>query len=136
MSRTLSDFQRKQPTFEWHKALILQILRNDPKAQRVEGLRDDEIADALALKIREGRIRKHEPFNPEQRKKPTVANRMRELAHQCQPPRVVRIKGLDGCKHNFHPDIFKRIAISDLQQCYANAEILKWQKLTEQAEVS
>lgn len=115
----LSEYECKKPTFERHKALIINILYADPLANSYQGLTDDQIAKRLEIRLREDRVRKG--LTPVLgRKTPTVDNRLRELATE---KRIVRIKGVDGLKHNFHPDIFRQLDKLRLRQFFNVEEI-------------
>jgi hypothetical protein len=115
----LSEYEAKKPTFEHHKAVIINILWNDPLANSYDGLTDDQIAKRLELRLRQERISKG--FSPVLgRKTPTTDNRLRELASE---NRIVRIKGVDGLKHNFHPDIYLKLEVARLRRFFCVEEI-------------
>jgi hypothetical protein len=121
LNQTLSEYETKKPTFEHHKAQIVNILYLDPLSHTYEGLTDDQIAKRLELRLREERISKG--LSPVLgRKTPTTDNRLRELASES---RIVRIKGYDGLKHNFHPDIFASLDQARLRQFFSVEEIEK-----------
>lgn len=119
----LSDYEFKKPTFEYHKALILQILHNDPEAKTSSGLTDEKIVQKLVNRLREERLKRKEPC--EGRKVPTVDNRLRELAEDSL---IVRIKGKDGLKHNFHPLVFLALDVEKLKQHFPESDIQDWCK--------
>lgn len=77
----------------------------------------------LVNRLREERLKRKEPT--EGRKIPTVDNRLRELAEDTM---IVRIKGFDGLKHNFHPLVFLDLPIDKLKQHFPESEIEEWRK--------
>ena len=127
----VSDYEFKKPTFEYHKALILQILHNDPEAKTSFGLTDEQILPKLVNRLRKERLERKEVC--EGRKIPTVDNRLRDLASDNS---VVRIKGFDGLKHNFHPLVFTDLPLDKLKQHFPESEIDEWRKRILQEDVT
>ena len=120
--KSLGDYEFKKPTFQWHKALLLQILKD---CKSIDGLTDTELYPRFAKRITEHYERKGE--RPE--RIPIVDNRLRELASE---DRIVRIKGLDGLKHNFHPDNFSAIGLEVLRRFFSEYDLGEWMERTKQ----
>ncbi len=127
----LSDYEFKKPVFEYHKALILQILHNDPEAKTSFGLTDEQVLQKLVNRLREERLKRKEVC--EGRKIPTVDNRLRDLASDNL---IVRIKGFDGLKHNFHPLVFLELPIEKLRTHFPELDIDEWCKRIKREDVT